>query len=232
MSDLLDPQTQPTPVNDARAQAKAAKAYAKAMQPWYKKKRFLIPGAVIALAILGGGLGGGDETDGGPRQSAQQADVADEPVAQEAPAAKTKEAPAASVPEAALGIGDAAKDGKFTFTVHSFDCGKKSVGASFLKDKAQGQFCLMDVTVANHGDEAQMLFSDNQYVYDAKGRQFSHDDVAAMSVQGNDQVWIEDINPGNSVRGIMVFDVPKNADIVTAELHDSMMSGGITVSLK
>ena len=32
-----------------KAEAKAAKAYAKAMRPWYKKKRVLIPAGFVAL---------------------------------------------------------------------------------------------------------------------------------------------------------------------------------------
>jgi len=50
---------------DAKAQAKAAKAYAKAQRPWYKKKRFLIPLVLIAIfvAIGIGSVGGGGDDD-------------------------------------------------------------------------------------------------------------------------------------------------------------------------
>lgn len=53
---------------DARAQAKAAKAYEKARRPWYKKKRFILPLALIVLIIIiiaatsGGGDGGSNTT--------------------------------------------------------------------------------------------------------------------------------------------------------------------------
>ena len=39
------------------------------------------------------------------------------------------------------------------------------------------------------------------------------------------------INPGNSVRGLIYFDLPANDKTVTAQLHDSAFSGGVTVSL-
>jgi hypothetical protein len=46
---------------DAKAQAKAAKAYAKAQRPWYKKKRFIIPLAIVAIVVFVQlGKGGGD----------------------------------------------------------------------------------------------------------------------------------------------------------------------------
>ncbi|UWX97755.1 DUF4352 domain-containing protein [Arthrobacter zhaoxinii] len=65
----LDPRNQP-PQNprDARAQAKADKAYAKARRPWYKKKRFILPLAlivlivIISIATMSGG-GGNDTAD-------------------------------------------------------------------------------------------------------------------------------------------------------------------------
>ncbi|WP_146362769.1 DUF4352 domain-containing protein [Arthrobacter yangruifuii] len=62
----LDPRNQP-PLDprDARAQAKAAKAYAKARRPWYKKKRFILPLALIVLIVIisiATTSGGGNDT--------------------------------------------------------------------------------------------------------------------------------------------------------------------------
>lgn len=42
-----------------RADAKAEKAYAKASRPWFKKKRFIIPIALIAVVIVGSALSSG-----------------------------------------------------------------------------------------------------------------------------------------------------------------------------
>lgn len=60
---------------EAKANAKAAKAYAKAQRPWYKKKRRIIPQGLILLIFAvsagscesdsgGGGGGGGDGKSG------------------------------------------------------------------------------------------------------------------------------------------------------------------------
>lgn len=48
----------------AAAEAKAAKARAKAMRPWYTKKRFIALG-VFAVIIVIGALGSGGDSDGG-----------------------------------------------------------------------------------------------------------------------------------------------------------------------
>lgn len=48
-----------------KAQARADKAYRKAMRPWYKKKRFILPLLFLGLLILLGALGGGDDADTG-----------------------------------------------------------------------------------------------------------------------------------------------------------------------
>ncbi len=52
-------------------------------------------------------------------------------------------------------IGQAANDGKFEFTVSSVQCGQASVGSNqYLTKTAQGQYCLLNVSVKNIGDQA------------------------------------------------------------------------------
>ncbi len=77
MTDLPPPPSSPSPLSppppsgqpvnygDAKAQAKAAKAYAKASRPWYKKKRFILGGVgalFVIIAAIGSGAG---EDEGG-----------------------------------------------------------------------------------------------------------------------------------------------------------------------
>lgn len=46
---------------EAKAEAAAAKARAKALRPWYRKKRFIIPTFLVALAVIGAIAGGGED---------------------------------------------------------------------------------------------------------------------------------------------------------------------------
>jgi hypothetical protein len=77
---------------DAKAEAKAAKAYAKATRPWFKKKRWWLAGLVIVIiAAVAGGGGSGDSSDppASKPAAAAEKDVAPaektQPKAEEAP---------------------------------------------------------------------------------------------------------------------------------------------------
>lgn len=75
MSDLQTPHSGPAPSGNPKADAKAAKAYAKASRPWYKKKRYWLLAFVLLIAIISAAGGGGDAldetaSDGGDTSSA------------------------------------------------------------------------------------------------------------------------------------------------------------------
>ncbi|GAA3694450.1 DUF4352 domain-containing protein [Terrabacter ginsenosidimutans] len=140
------------------------------------------------------------------------------------------DAPAEDAPATAK-VGQKVRDGQFEFTVTKVQKGVKSVGDQYLNEKAQGQFVLVNVTVSNIGDAAQTLSDSSQKVRDAKGREFSSDTAAAIYVKDN-KVFLEEINPGNTVKGTLVFDMPKGTEPASIELHDSPFSDGVTVQLR
>lgn len=130
-------------------------------------------------------------------------------------------------------LNEAAVDGKFEFTVASIECGKPNVGSNpYLQKTAQGQFCLLNMTVKNVGDQAQTFDSSNQYLFDASGAKYSADSQASLYANPENSTFLNQINPGNSVTGAIVFDVPKDKTPITAELHDSIFSGGVKVALQ
>lgn len=128
-------------------------------------------------------------------------------------------------------IGEPARDGKFEFTVKSTKCGVSKVGTNLLGAKAQGQFCLITINIKNIDKEAQMFDASNQKAYDAAGTEYSADGSAAIYANKNGETFLNDINPGNQVTGVVVFDIPKDVTLTKLELHDSMFSGGVTVAL-
>ena len=64
MTETMQTPPPPPPPADrrtAKAAAKAEKARAKALRPWYAKKRFIVPLALVALVVVVGALGSGSD---------------------------------------------------------------------------------------------------------------------------------------------------------------------------
>lgn len=127
-------------------------------------------------------------------------------------------------------IGQPARDGKFQFTVTRVQPGVAQVGSADFGKKAQGQFVFVHVTVTNVGNEARTFDGSSQYAYDKVGRKYEASTEAAIYLDDS-QSFLEEINPGNTVKGIVIFDMPKGTIPTVLELHDSAFSGGAKVSL-
>ncbi|MEU8243160.1 DUF4352 domain-containing protein [Actinoplanes missouriensis] len=203
------------------------------------KKKLIIGGiaGVILLACLGTAITGGGDDTAAPEKTTAAADAgkgdapaADEVKAEETKAEETKKAEEPAKDETP-GLKDAARDGKFEFKVTSVKCGVKQIGSDFLNQKAQGQYCLINVSVKNIGKEAQDFADSVQKAFDADKVEYAVDSGAAIYLEDN-KVLFTKINPGNTVKGTLVFDVPKGTKLTSVELHDSMFSGGVTVNLK
>jgi hypothetical protein len=131
-------------------------------------------------------------------------------------------------------IGEVANDGKFAFTVTSVKCNEPSVSDStgYLTETAQGQYCLLNISVKNIGDEAQILDSSSQYLYNSSDQKYSSDSAATITVNPSNSTFLNSINPGNTVTGIVVFDMPKGVTPTYAIMHDSAFSNGVKVNLR
>lgn len=128
-------------------------------------------------------------------------------------------------------IGSPVRDGKFEFLVSGVGCGRDRLGEAYLNTTAQGRFCLVSMRITNIGDEPQTMFGDNQKLFDAAGREYAADTEAAFYLGEASQTLWEEINPGNTVKGVVVFDVPKKTTPTRLRLHDSAFSGGVVIEL-
>lgn len=182
---------------------------------WFARHKVLtVILAIVAIGVVASAAGGGKSNTNSSNSSSSNSSKAE---------SKSQ----------TIKVGEAARDGKFEFVVKSIQCGQASVGSNqYLTKTAQGQYCLLAVTVKNIGNEKQSLFSTNQKLLDAANKQYSADDTATLYAAPNGSSWYSDINPGNSVEGTIVFDVPKDVTPTVAELHDSAYSGGVKVSLQ
>jgi hypothetical protein len=204
---------------EAKANIAAEKARAKASRPWYKKKRFMIPLGLLVLGVIGSALSAGSQDTASP-PAAERSDDRDSTGREEQDDEPTT-----------TGIGTPARDGKFEFTVNGLECGETRVGDEIFSEEAQGHFCLLNVRVQNIGNERQFLAADAQKLLDKQGTQYSPSTSATFALDPEGNTIFEDINPGNAVEGVIVFDVPQSAQITRAELHDSVFSGGVVVNL-
>lgn len=127
----------------------------------------------------------------------------------------TTAAPAPAKPKT-FGIGDKVRGGDFEFTVNSVKCGISQVGSSYFNHKAQGTFCRVSVTAKNVTKSAHLFHADGTITaQDASGREYDVDGEAA--IYGNDDAkgFLDEINPGNSVKANVYFDVPKGTKLKT-----------------
>ena len=130
------------------------------------------------------------------------------------------------------GIGDKVRDGKFEFTVTAVKCGVPEVYGSYGSEKAQGRYCLVTLTVRNIGKAAQSFSYSNQKLY-VGDVEYSATWDATWRANKDADLLRDEINPGDRLKGVIVaFDVPKGAKPTSVKLHDSLWSGGVTVSLK
>jgi uncharacterized protein DUF4352 len=130
-------------------------------------------------------------------------------------------------------IGQPVRDGNFEFTVREVQCGVEQVGEDYLIERAQGQFCLVTMSVKNSGDEPQTLFDRDQKGFGTNGLEYAANSAAGIAANDTDsQVWVTEINPGNELTGAVVYDLPDGVELAEVEVHDSALSGGVTVDLK
>ncbi|GAA1641196.1 DUF4352 domain-containing protein [Actinoplanes couchii] len=124
----------------------------------------------------------------------------------------------------------AATDGKFEFTVTGMKCGQKQVGGRF-GSKAQGEFCVVSVTIKNTSTSAEAFADSSQKATDAAGNTYDVDSGASMAANDDGSTFYENINPGNQVKGKIAFDVPAGTKLASIVLHESAFTPGIKVPL-
>jgi hypothetical protein len=220
------PQGPPTGQHPAWGQPRPPEGPQKPRRPWYRRPWPVIGLIVLAFLVIGMLL---PDPDPNPKPTTSpNTTMAPEDQASVTTRAKTKGT--AGQTQEAPRIGNPVRDGKFEFTVRKVDCGKSRIGSVDFGVKAQGQFCFVYMKVENIGNEAQTLDGSAQYMFGSTGQRYDADTEAAIYLDDS-KTFLEDINPGNAVDGIVVFDIPEGAKPTKLELHDSAFSGGVEVEL-
>ncbi|GAB3484588.1 DUF4352 domain-containing protein [Flexivirga lutea] len=150
--------------------------------------------------------------------------------AKSATSAKPTSAAAEPAKDTAPGIGDPVKSGNLQFTVTKVVRNQAQVGQDFMAQKAQGRFTLVYVTVRNVGNDSETLLDSEQKIKDADNKTYSPDSGAELVMADND-VWLAQINPGNAVDGILVYDMPVGVQATAIDFSGGLFKDSKTVRL-
>lgn len=205
----------PAGYGDAKAAAKAAKAYAKAQRPWFRKKRWIAAGAlgvvVIATAVGGGGGASDDDTAAdGTSQSSGAGSGSDGTVtpvddvspAADKPAKAEKPAKAAKVgtKKNPAPLGRAAGNDSARYTITKVAV-RDSLGQ--MVPAPSGRYVVVTVQAENVKDKTIQI-SSGDFVLQVGGNEIEASDNAIFL---DGAFSYEDLSPGLKRTGTIVFDV-------------------------
>jgi len=122
-------------------------------------------------------------------------------------------------------------DGALIVAVTGVRCGVQAVGPIELRRREREQFCLVGVSVENAGQEARLLAGDAQRAVDAHGRAYGVVDRAAVFLNNRTPSLLDAIPGGGTVRGVLPFEVPARARLVTLLVHESAGTRGARIPL-
>jgi hypothetical protein len=117
------------------------------------------------------------------------------------------------------------QDGDFILTVTAIEDGRQSFGGPPAISQPRGQFVLVYVTVRNDVLSPSLFAEEYQYLFDGDGRKYEG------YIDDRGDLFQADINPGNTVAGVLVFDIASDAVPAWIELHGSPSSEGVIVLL-
>lgn len=169
-------------------------------------------GLVVLLIIIAIATGGGEET-AEPTTPPEEttSDTATEETTSETPAEEPAEEP---VEEVVAGIGQEIQVGDVFFTANEVTTAT-SLGGEYGVT-AQSQFTVVNVTIRNEKNEA--ITVDSSFFKLLSGdRTYDSDGGAGIYANEDADFFLTSVNPGVSLSGNVVFDVP--ADLENPQLQ-------------
>jgi hypothetical protein len=179
------------------------------LRNWFVKHKILtVVIAFIALGIIGSAMNNGSSNSSG--NSAIKSEVKEDQ--------KTYQK------------GDTVSVGNFSYRVDQVE-DKADIGNQFTNTKANGVFKIISLTLRNNDTKPRSVTATMFKLIDSQGREYSHSveaNTAFIMSAGNDyDLFLKTANPGLEISGIIIFDVPKDAQGLKLEV-----SGGFTSSEK
>lgn len=213
-----------------KAEAKAAKAYAKAMRPWYKKKRVLIPAGIVVLAMVGSAASG-QKSGSGSTSSAASSSVAGHTAAKHDQHAATSAEHTAKPDETVGKVGQAVTNAGTTYKVTDVRTAKTIGDPDLLGARADGTFVIVDLQLTNNKDETKTFLESSAKLKTSDGKEYETSDKAIASF-GDDSLLLKDIQPDLTTHGKLAFELPPSkVGGSTLDIQDLYGSGEVKVNL-
>jgi hypothetical protein len=201
------------PPKNPKAEAKAAKAYAKAVRPWYKKKRWVLSLGFVLL-IVAVASGSSSDTGGAGTTAAS--------------GGSTK----SSGDEATTGkVGEALTNAGTTYEVTNVETATEIGDPDFGGARADGTFVIVDLELTNNKDETKTFTDASAKIETADGNEYETSDKTVLAF-GNEGLLLKDIQPDLTTRGKLAFELPSGKVAgSTLVVEDLFGDGEIKVDL-
>ncbi|MCU4759360.1 DUF4352 domain-containing protein [Bacillus cereus] len=178
---------------------------------------------LIVLGAIAAALGGGDDkketTSSEPKQETQAPAAKEEPKKEEPKKELSKEGESSKVK---IAVG----------SVESTD----SVGGEYLKEKAQGVFKVVEITITNNQKDAITVDANSFKLVDNKDREFTYSTQAQTAFDvgngGSSDFFLKQLNPGLSQTGKIIYDVPADAQGLVLKARGGMMGKEIKLKVE
>jgi hypothetical protein len=174
---------------------------------WYKRWWAITLFIFIGLVIISGIFG--DNTSNTEGQVTSSADRGIKTTQQEAKI---------------YSVGDSIQAGDFTWKITKSSTSKTIGSNPYLTTEASGVYVILDVEVENTGKSAKYLTDSYLKLIDDQGREFSPDTGAAFYLDSNQALMFEQVNPGITKKGKIVFDVPEGLNVVNIRISSNLVS--------
>lgn len=134
-------------------------------------------------------------------------------------------------------VGEMVETGELAYKVTNVEATSelKSNNEFIESATTEGQFVLIDIEAYNNDKDARMVDSSMFKVLDNKGREFdpSSDSEVMMVVDEAMDFFLQDINPGLSKTGKLVFELPADAESYSLQVSSGFgWSGGEYETIK
>lgn len=182
----------------------------KIKKPIYKRWWFWVVAVFIIVAVAGGG----DNTD-------NNSSTAVAPVNEQ-----KQEQPVT------FKVNQEAKVGNLSYVASDIKTATVIGSNPYLQKKTEEQFLLVKIKVTNNDKEARTIDTNLFKLFDTQGKEYSAMGEADLYVNNDSHFFLEQVNPGMSRSGFIVFEIPKGMQGLTLQCSSGLgFSGGENVRI-